>query len=115
MWREYLIVVLLILLAGLFVSCSHGSVVSCSDGPSENIIKRTITREYERVNVRSRVEEIHIKEIGKFDEQRNHWPVRATVVCRLRDACIHNYDVEYGFYKDEHGVWKGRALKAVRK
>ena len=115
MWREYLIVVLLILLGGLFVSCSRGFVVSSSDGPSEDIIKRTITREYERVNVRSRVQEIHIKQIGEFDEQRNHWPVRVTVVCKLRDECIHNYDVEYGFYKDGDGAWKGRALKALRK
>ena len=115
MRREYLIVVLFIVLGGLFGSCSRGPVVSYSDGPSENIIKKTITREYERVNVRSKVEEIHIKRIGKFDEQRNHWPVRATVVCKLRDECIHNYDVEYGFYKDAQGVWKGRALKAVRK
>jgi hypothetical protein len=114
-YRKYLIVVLLTLLGGLFFSCSHGPRVSCSDGPSEDIIKSTITREYERVNIRSRVEEIHIKEIGKFDEQRNYWPVRATVVCKLRDACIHKYDVEYGFYKDEHGSWQGRALKAVRK
>ena len=42
--RDYLVGVLLILLGGLFVSCSHGSVVSCSDGPSEEIIKSTITR-----------------------------------------------------------------------
>lgn len=115
MCREHLIGVLLILLGGLFVSCSHGSVVSPSDGPSENIIKSTITKEYERVNVRSRVAEIRVKQIGTFDAQRNHWPVRATVICKLRDECIHKYDVEYGFYKDEHGVWKGRALKAVRK
>ncbi|MFQ5753539.1 MAG: hypothetical protein ACE5HI_16235 [bacterium] len=98
--------------------------ISCSNKPSENLIKTAITRSLEeRVPVswagsllggnNAKIESIDILQIGKYSEQRKYWPIKA----RVKGFCDANLLVrterkefdrtgDFKLYQDDYGNWK---------
>jgi hypothetical protein len=108
--------------AAVAISAALVVVSSCSRAPSQDTIKSTIT-EYLKHEVpvsclqsigggqNSQVELIEIKQIGKFNEQREYWPIKA----RVKGTCQAGFGTErrafdvvddFKLYQDDYGNWK---------
>lgn len=100
----------------VFASILFLSGTSCSQSPSEDLIKETIIKEHDVKRLGATLETVRIKQVGKFNKQKNYWPVKAEVTYKfLSDGESRNYEYEYGIYKDDYGEWRRKTLRSQRK
>lgn len=108
------------------IICVTILVISCSNRPSDGVIKSAITKNLEnKFPIRwsnnwsggrnAKVEEIEIKQIGKYNKQHQYWPVKvrvkgtykgeADLSFRLITRSFNNVG-DFNIFKDDYGNWK---------
>lgn len=107
-------------------------LTSCARSPSKTVIKSAIVDLLNRdvpdawsgslmseKNVN--VEIIEIKAVGKFNKQRNYWPVKARVKGTCEVSLSFSYEFrrfhgigDFKLYQDDYGNWKASIIEAKK-